>query len=262
MDNTIVLSRNVDCAKSNAAYAKITKLASLVDENAENLGHSDYYTSPESGDTRLLGLLETSISVIGLHMPKMTQTQWHTLLNLVCRPGVIDPTTLRLMKLGANDTGASKEDLKVFSDLQPIHWLAIALVANRLHAADNDNYYGISGVISEYTGEPHECVYADGPTIDECWTLRSIQHEGSTYTGHWDFVDGTKAELKIASSNPEHFSLAGFKCDATRHLAPANTSMSSFLFPATLQAVEEYNIGSCPIAWCNSRLAGRFRRPS
>ncbi|MFG6515427.1 hypothetical protein ACGYKD_16640 [Sulfitobacter sp. TB366] len=240
MDDAIVLARNVDCAKSNAAYAKITQLASLMDEDAEILGHSFYYTSPEIGDTRLLGLLDTLISVIGLHMPKMTLTQWLTLVSLVCRPGVIDPTSLCIMKSGVYYTEASKEDLKVFSELQPIHWLAIALVANRLHAADNDNCYGISGIISEYTGEPHECVYADGPTIDECWTLRSIQHEGSTYTGHWDFVDGTKAELKIASIDTEHFSLAGFKCEATRHLAPANTSMSFFLFPATLQAVEEY----------------------
>tara|TARA_Y100001951_G_scaffold30703_1_gene24020 strand:+ start:580 stop:774 length:195 start_codon:yes stop_codon:yes gene_type:complete len=53
-------------------------------------------------------------------------------------------------------------------------------------------------------------------------------------------ADGTKAELKIDSIDPEHFSLAGFKCETTRHLAPANTSMSSFLFLATLLAVEEY----------------------
>lgn len=240
MDNTIVLSRNVDCTKSNAAYSKITKLASLAEANAENLGHSNYYASPETGDARLLGLLETSIAVIGLHMPKLTETQWHTLVNLVCRPGVIDPITLRRMKLGASDTGASKEDLEAFFLLQPINWLAIALVANRLYASDNDPCYGISGVVAEYTGEPYECVYADGPTIDECWTLYGIQHEGTTYTGHWTFVDGTKADLKIDHTDREYFTFASFKCETTRHLAPANTSMSKFLLPKTIQAVKNY----------------------
>ena len=239
MDNTIVLSRNIDCANSNAAYAKVIQLASLAEEDAENLGHSNYYYPPEIGDARLLGLLEASISVIGHHMPKMTEIQWHTLLNHVCNPGVIDPLHLRCMKLGASDTGASEKDLKVFSELQPIHWLAIALVANRLHASGNNNCFGTSEVISEYTGEPYECVYADGPTIDECWTVDSILQEDFVYTVHWTFIDGTKATLKIDSSDPKRISSAGFECSTARHLAPANTSILNFLLPKTIQAVEK-----------------------
>ncbi|NUH63761.1 hypothetical protein HTT03_00355, partial [Sulfitobacter sp. S0837] len=231
MDTTLTLSRNFDCKVSTAAHDRIMNLTGLSAKGAYHDEYFPYYSPPETGDTRLLGLLDTCVWAVGQHMPKLTEEQWLTLFVMVCRKGSLNPRYVSGMMQAAvatfqYDGDFSREDIDAFAELQPINWLAIALVANRFHGEGWFHTDDLRHTISEYTGEPRECVFLDDPSVEDCWTLASIQSVKGMYVAHWVYVDGTKATLTLDAS----FTLAGFECETDRHLAPADKTMSCFLF--------------------------------
>jgi hypothetical protein len=69
--------------------------------------------------------------------------------------------------------------------------------------------------------------------------LKEITRDGSLHAVHWTFADGTDAYLTVDNSDPKYWSNTGLKCRTARHLAPRDTSLSSFLFAKTLPALEE-----------------------
>lgn len=241
MDTTYTLSRNFDCKVSNAAYDRIVDLTSLSAKGTHYYDHFPYYSPPETGDARLLGVLDTCVWVIGQHMPKLTEWQWLTLITVVCRGGPLNPRYVSGMMQAAAESfqysdDFSQEDIDTFFELQPINWLVIALVANRVQEEGCFHTDDLRRTISGYTGAPEECVFLDDPSVEDCWTLTSVQSEEDMCIGHWVYVDGAKATLTLDTSDCACFKLTDFACETDRHLAPADEVMSSFLFARTFRA--------------------------